>query len=294
MILTSTISSCREERSKLDHLALVPTMGALHAGHISLIEIAKKRAQHVAVSIFVNPTQFGPKEDFVRYPRPLEDDLEKCRQAGVDMVFNPSVQEMYPAGELAVDTPADLVHLDIPPLTGLLESRIRPNHFKGVCQVVAKLFNIVEPNVACFGQKDYQQLRILQAMTAALNWPIEIIACPTFRESDGLAMSSRNQYLSPQERQRALAISRGLFAAREEFDKGVRQTNRLIATVQKILLDAGTLGKIHVSIDYIAAVDAQTLKNVEVATIPTLLAVAARVGNTRLIDNVILIPSATR
>jgi pantoate--beta-alanine ligase len=289
MIVTTTISGCRTERDKLGHLALVPTMGALHAGHISLIEIATKRAEHVAVSIFVNPTQFGPKEDFVRYPRPIEADLEKCREAGVDLIFNPSVEEMYPPGS-AADAPADLVHLDIPPLTGMLEGRIRPNHFKGVCQVVAKLFNIVQPDIALFGQKDYQQLRVLQAMTESLNWPIEIIGCPTFRESDGLAMSSRNQYLSPQERQRALSISRGLFAAREEFDKGVRQTNRLIATVQKILLDAGTLGKIHVSIDYIAAVDAQTLKDVQVATVPTLLAVAARVGNTRLIDNVILTP----
>ena len=241
------------------------------------------------MSIFVNPTQFGPKEDFVRYPRPLEGDLEKCRGAGVEMVFNPSVEEMYPGGGLS-ETPAELVHLDIPPLTGMLEGRIRPNHFKGVCQVVAKLFNIVEPDVACFGQKDYQQLRVLQAMTETLNWPIEIVACPTFRESDGLAMSSRNQYLSADERQRALSISRGLFAAREEFDRGVRQTNRLVATVKKSLLDAGTLGKIHVSIDYIAAVDALTLKDVQIAMAPTLLAVAARVGNTRLIDNVILTP----
>jgi pantoate--beta-alanine ligase len=290
MIVTNTISGCREERAKLGQLALVPTMGALHAGHLSLIEIAKKRAEHVAVSIFVNPTQFGPKEDFVRYPRPIEADLEKCRALEVDLVFNPSASEMYPGGAVFADSPADWVHLDVPPLTGMLEGRIRSSHFKGVCQVVAKLFNIVEPNVACFGQKDYQQLRVVQAMTEALNWPIEIVACPTFRESDGLAMSSRNQYLSAQERQRALAISRGLFAAREEFDKGVRQTNRLIATVQKILLDAGTLGKIHVSIDYIAAVDAQTMKDVQVATAPTLLAVAARVGNTRLIDNVILTP----
>ncbi|MGA3067622.1 MAG: pantoate--beta-alanine ligase [Tepidisphaeraceae bacterium] len=290
MILSTNIADCREKRSKLGRLALVPTMGALHAGHMSLVEIAKKHADHVAVSIFVNPTQFGPKEDFVKYPRPLESDLEQCRAAGVELVFNPSVEEMYVAGVLAAETPAEQVHLDIPPLTGMLEGRIRPNHFKGVCQVVAKLFNIVQPNVACFGQKDYQQLRVLAAMTEALNWPIEIVSCPTLRETDGLAMSSRNQYLAPPERQRALSISRGLFAAHDEFEKGIRQTNRLIATVQKILMDPGTLGRVHVSIDYIAAVDAMTLKDVQVIAGPTLMAVAARVGNTRLIDNVILTP----
>jgi pantoate--beta-alanine ligase len=197
-----------------------------------------------------------------------------------------------PGGMQATESPAEQVHLDIPPLTGMLEGRIRPNHFKGVCQVVAKLFNIVQPNVAVFGLKDYQQLRVLTAMTEALNWPIEIVGGPTLRETDGLAMSSRNQYLTEPERQRAQSIPRGLFAARDEFDKGVRQTNRLIATVQKILLDAGTLGRVHVSIDYIAAVDAMTLKDVQVIAAPTLLAVAARVGNTRLIDNVMLSPGS--
>ncbi|MGD1276204.1 MAG: pantoate--beta-alanine ligase [Tepidisphaeraceae bacterium] len=289
MTVCTTIAECREHRGKLDRAALVPTMGALHAGHLSLIDIARKRAPHVIVSIFVNPTQFGPKEDFFKYPRPLEEDLAKCNAAGVDLVFNPSVEEMYPKGALA-DAAAEQVHLDIPPLTGMLEGRIRPNHFKGVCQVVAKLFNIVQPNVACFGQKDYQQLRVLSAMAAALNWPIEIVTCPTVREPDGMAMSSRNQYLSDAERQRALSISRGLFAARDEFDKGVRQTNRLIATVQNILLNAGTQGRVPLLIDYVAAVDAITLKNVELISAPTVLAVAARVGKVRLIDNVILTP----
>jgi len=287
MIVCTTIADCREHRGKLERAALVPTMGALHAGHLSLIDIARRHAPHVIVSIFVNPTQFGPKEDFYKYPRPLEEDLAKCNAAGVDLVFNPGVEEMYAKGPLA-DSAAELVHLDIPPLTGMLEGRIRPNHFKGVCQVVAKLFNIVQPNVACFGEKDYQQLRVLSAMAAALNWPIEIVPCPTVREPDGLAMSSRNQYLSEAERQRALSISRGLFAARDEFDKGVRQTNRLIATVQNILLSAGTQGRVPLLIDYVAAVDAITLKNVEVICAPTVLAVAARVGKVRLIDNVIL------
>jgi pantoate--beta-alanine ligase len=288
MIVTQTISDCRTEREKLGKLALVPTMGALHAGHVSLMQIARRYAPQVAVSIFVNPTQFGPKEDFVKYPRPIEADLQKCRDCGVDLVFNPSPEEMYPPDSLLAETPTGQISLDVPPLTWMLEGRIRPNHFKGVCQVVAKLFNIVRPQVACFGQKDYQQLRVLSVMTQALDWPIEIVACPTLREPDGLAMSSRNQYLSEAERQRALAIPRGLFAARDEFDKGVRQTNRLIATVQKILLDAGNQGRIPLTIDYVAAVDAMNLKNVEIVASPTLLAIAARVGNTRLIDNVIL------
>jgi pantoate--beta-alanine ligase len=267
----------------MERLALVPTMGALHVGHLSLVEAAKRRAPKVAVSIFVNPTQFGPREDFARYPRPIESDLQKCRDAGVDLVFNPSTDEMYRA-----DVPD--VQLDIPALSSVLEGRIRPTHFRGVCQVVAKLFNIVRPDLACFGQKDFQQLLILQTMTEALDWPIEIVGCPTVREPDGLAMSSRNQYLSKEERERALAISRALFTSRDDFAKGVRQANRLLATMQNILLDPGVLGRVPLTIDYVAAVDARTLKNVEVISSPTVLAVAARVGNTRLIDNCVLTP----
>jgi pantoate--beta-alanine ligase len=284
MILTQTISEVRGEREKLGQLALVPTMGALHAGHLSLVELARKHAPKVAVSIFVNPTQFGPREDFNKYPRPVEDDLAKCRDAGVDLVFNPQVDEMYPPGFLPE------VHLDIPNLSSVLEGRIRPNHFKGVCQVVAKLFNIIRPDAACFGQKDYQQYLVIRAMTEALNWPIEIVPAETVREPDGLAMSSRNQYLSAAERERGLSISRALFAAREEFGKGIRQTNRLLATAQNILLDPGSQGRVPLLIDYVAAVDAQTLKDVQVVSGPTLVAVAARVGKTRLIDNVVLIP----
>jgi pantoate--beta-alanine ligase len=284
MIVTHAISQARAERDKLGPLALVPTMGALHIGHLSLIEIARKRAPRVAVSIFVNPTQFGPREDFKKYPRPVEADLAKCRDAGVDLVFNPSADEMYPP-----PAPPD-VHLDMPGLSGMLEGRIRPSHFKGVCQIVAKLFNILRPDFACFGQKDYQQFLIIRAMAQALNWPAEIIPCPTVREPDGLAISSRNAYLSPAERERGLAISRALFAARDEFAKGIRQTNRLLATAQNILLDPGSQGRTPLSIDYVAAVDAQTLKDVLVVSKPTLLAIAAHVGKTRLIDNVVLTP----
>src|SRR5215203_4677017 len=167
MDVIKTISDVRALRSSLGPLALVPTMGALHAGHLSLIEEAKKHCPHVAVSIFVNPTQFGPREDYTKYPRPIEADLEQCEKAGVDFVFNPPADEMYPPGV------PDIV-VDLPGLSTVLEGKHRPGHFKGVCQVVAKLFNILRPNVAVFGQKDFQQLRIIQAMAAALNFDVEV------------------------------------------------------------------------------------------------------------------------
>jgi pantoate--beta-alanine ligase len=283
MIVARTIAECRVERRKLEKVALVPTMGALHSAHISLIEIARQRAEHVAVSIFVNPTQFGPREDFNKYPRPIAEDLAKCEAAGVDLAFNPPTEEMYRPS-------APQIVVDLPSLTEPLEGKHRPGHFKGVCQVVAKLFNIVEPQYACFGQKDFQQLRVIEAMVEALDWPIKIVGCPTLREKDGLAMSSRNAYLSPDERERALSISRALFLAQGEVKSGVRQTNRLTALMQNTLLDPGKLGRIHVSIDYVAAVDPMTLKPVESVTGHTVLAIAARVGTTRLIDNLLVSP----
>src|SRR6185503_8663518 len=177
MNVVRTIADARAARENLRPLALVPTMGALHAGHLSLIDEAKKRSPHVAVSIFVNPTQFGPREDLSKYPRPIEEDLAKCDAAGVEFVFNPSVEEMYRPGDV------DAV-VDLPALSATLEGKHRPGHFKGVCQVVSKLFNILTPDIAVFGQKDFQQLRILSAMTKALDWPIEIVGCPTVREPD--------------------------------------------------------------------------------------------------------------
>jgi pantoate--beta-alanine ligase len=285
MNVVHTIPECREHRAKLPgKVAFVPTMGALHVGHLSLIARAKELAESVVVSIFVNPTQFGPREDFNKYPRPIMADLEKCKGAGVDLVFNPGPEQMYRPGS------PDIV-VDLPSLTTVLEGKHRPGHFKGVCQVVAKLFNIVQPQVACFGQKDFQQFRVLQAMVEALDWPIQMVACPTLREKDGLAMSSRNQYLSPDERQRALSISRALMLASGEVKEGIKQTNRLLATMQNVMLDKGTLGRVPVSIDYVAAVDPMTLKNVEVVNGPTVLAIAAHVGQTRLIDNVVVEPA---
>ena len=275
MNVVRTISEARALRASQDRLALVPTMGALHAGHLSLIALAKQHAPIVAVSIFVNPTQFGPREDYTKYPRPVEQDLAKCEQAGVNWVFMPEAAEMYRPGL------AEVV-IDLPQLAGVLEGKQRQGHFRGVCQVVAKLFNIIQPNVAVFGQKDFQQLRILTAMVEALDWPIQVVSGPTVREPDGLAMSSRNQYLSDVERQKALSISRALFLAKGEYTQGVRQTNRLITSMQHVLLEQ------HLSIDYVAAVDPVTLKPVDAVNGPTVLAVAARVGTTRLIDNVII------
>jgi pantoate--beta-alanine ligase len=276
MKVLRTIAEVRAARGH-DPLALVPTMGALHAGHLSLMAVAKTKAAQVAVSIFVNPTQFGPREDFTRYPRPIETDLEKCEAAGVDWVFHPEETEMYPPG-----TPA--VQIDLPMLDNVLEGKHRPGHFRGVCQVVAKLFNIVHPSAACFGQKDFQQLRVLSAMVESLNWPIEIVGCPTLRDPDGLAMSSRNQYLSPTDRQRALAISKNLFVAQEMAAGGVKQASRLITMIQHALLAQ------HLQIDYIAAVDPVSLKSVESMTSAIVVAVAARVGSTRLIDNMTITP----
>ena len=281
MIVTHTIEQCRVEREKLRRVALVPTMGALHEGHISLVKIAREHAPHVVVSIFVNPTQFGPNEDFSKYPRPIEQDLEMCREAGVDMVFNPEQAELYPANSPELS-------IDVPQLTQTLEGQCRPTHFRGVCQVVAKLFNIVQPQVACFGRKDFQQLAVIRAMAKALDFPIEIIGCPIVRDPDGLAKSSRNRYLSPDERTRALSISRGLNAAKADFAKGLKQAEQIIALVQSAILDPGSLAHVPVSIDYVAAVDATTLQPVATITGRTAILVAARVGVTRLIDNIVL------
>src|SRR5882672_2539329 len=218
MKVIHTINEARKARSKLDGLVLVPTMGALHAGHTSLMSIARRHGSNVGVSIFVNPSQFGPKEDFAKYPRPIEEDLKKCEKAGVDLVFNPSTEEMYREG-------VPDVFIDIPSLTSVLEGQKRPGHFKGVCQIVAKLFNVLTPNAAVFGQKDYQQLRVLSALVEALDWPIKIVPAPTVRDPDGMALSSRNQYLSPEDRQKALSINRALRAAEEQCKSGYRQAN---------------------------------------------------------------------
>src|SRR6476660_1725272 len=193
MDVVRTIAEARERRGKDSSLALVPTMGALHAGHVSLMAVAKQHAAAVAVSIFVNPTQFGPREDYNKYPRPIEEDLAKCEKAGVSWVFAPEAGEMYRPGMAEMT-------IELPQLDTILEGKHRQGHFSGVCRVVAKLFNIIRPDVAVVGQKDYQQLRIIAAMAEALDFPVKVVSGPTVREGDGLAMSSRNKYLSEMER----------------------------------------------------------------------------------------------
>jgi pantoate--beta-alanine ligase len=251
----------------------------LHAGHLALVKEARRivgAEGGVAVSIFVNPTQFGPREDFNKYPRPIEKDLEQCEAAGVDLVFNPSPEEMYPPPQYAV-------RFEWPQLTEPLEGKFRPGHFSGVAQVVSKLLNIMTPDVAVFGQKDFQQLRVIRELVRSLDIPTEIVGFPTLREPDGLAMSSRNAYLSEADRKRALAISRALFTAEADFKKGVRSAARLITTMQRIILEQ------HLLVDYIAVVDAETMKDVENISGPSVAAVACRAGTTRLIDNVVLV-----
>ncbi len=272
MMVCSTISEFRSERRKLGRLALVPTMGALHDGHLSLMRLAKQHAPHVAVSIFVNPTQFGPKEDFNKYPRPIEADLEMCRSVGVDLVLNPTAAEIYPPG-------APAISIDLPAITKVLEGAHRPGHFAGVCQVVAKLFNIVQPDVAVFGRKDFQQLAVITAMVEALDFPIEIVPGPTLREAGGLAMSSRNRYLNDSERKRALAINQSLFFAEAQIKAGQRDAESLLLAMRRMLLEQ------ELVIDYVAAIDSKTLSPVQRIGSEVTFVIAARVGATRLIDN---------
>jgi len=256
-------------------VGLVPTMGALHEGHLSLVRAARQRGDEVVVSIFVNPAQFGPGEDFERYPRSLEADLELCRRNDVFAIFTPDVREMYPV--------ASLTRIHVAGLTEGLCGAHRPGHFDGVALVVGKLFNIVQPDRAYFGQKDAQQAAVVKRMVADLNWPIEIVVCPTVREADGLAMSSRNRYLSPQEREQAAVIYRALLRARQMFAAGEREAQAITAAVAQIIRDSGPW-----TIDYVAAVDPDSMRPMTQVSSPALVAAAVRIGHTRLIDNLIL------
>lgn len=267
---------CDALRSRGARIGLVPTMGALHEGHISLVSRARDAgATHSIVTIFVNPTQFGAGEDLDRYPRTFDADLARCSSAGVDLVFAPEPSGMYPAGYqtyVSVDT-----------MTQSLEGSFRPTHFRGVTTVVAKLFNAVGPCVAAFGTKDYQQWRVIETMVRDLNMPIEVLGCPIVREPDGLALSSRNRYLSAEERARALCISRGLRRAAEAFETGERDPKRLTDIASRDVA-AGTD-----RIDYVSLVDADDLTPIrERIERPVTLLVAAHVGATRLIDNMVL------
>ncbi len=252
-------------------------MGALHEGHLSLIREAKAQCDAVAVSIFVNPTQFGPAEDLSKYPRPFERDCELLEKERVEILFAPPVEEIYPAGAVtwvAVDG-----------LSEKLDGRSRPGHFRGVTTVVAKLFHIVEPDVAFFGQKDAAQLAVIRRMVRDLNFPVEIVACPIVREPDGLAMSSRNAYLNREERERALVLQRSLQETRKHFQAGERDAAKLIAAGRDVFASEP-----QVRLDYVEIVDPETLDPMQQVSQKTLVAVAAYVGSTRLIDNLLLNP----
>ncbi|WP_336207487.1 pantoate--beta-alanine ligase [Nonomuraea sp. LPB2021202275-12-8] len=253
-------------------VALVPTMGALHEGHRSLIRAARARADQVVVSVFVNPLQFGPSEDFSRYPRTFDADLDVCRAEGVEVVFAPAVQDMYP--------PDRQVSVSSGEMGRIVEGASRPGHFDGMLTVVLKLFNLVRPDLAVFGQKDAQQLAMIRRMVADLDVPVEIVGVPTVREPDGLALSSRNRYLSAAERQVALALSRALRAGAAE-----RVPSKVRAAARAVLEEAAP----ELELDYLALVDPATFCEVpELYSGEAVLAVAARTGTTRLIDNVVI------
>ncbi len=279
MLHVSSIADLRRwragQRAAGRRVGLVPTMGYLHEGHLALVDEARRRADVVVVSVFVNPLQFGPDEDLARYPRDLSRDRNLAAARGVDLLFAPETDAMYPAGSEIRVVAGETAER--------WEGSARPGHFAGVLTVVAKLFNLVEPDVACFGQKDIQQVILIRHLIRDLDWPIELAVVPTVREADGLAMSSRNVYLSPAEREKALSLSRGLRAAAEAWQGGERSGSVLTRIVQ-----ASLRGAAGVRAEYIAVVEPDHLRPVTVAPAGTILAVAARVGSTRLIDNVIL------
>lgn len=252
-------------------------MGALHEGHLSLVRAAKAQCDVVAVSIFVNPTQFGPTEDLATYPRQFERDCVLLEKEGVDIVFAPPVDEMYTKGVAT--------WVIVEGLSEKLDGRSRPSHFRGVTTVVAKLFHVIEPEVAFFGQKDAAQVAVIRRMVRDLNFPVEIAVCPIVRESDGLAMSSRNGYLNPEDRQRALVLQRSLQCVEKEFRAGERGAARLVAGAKQVIADEP-----QVRLDYFEIVDPDSLDPLEQISRPALVAVAAYVGTTRLIDNTVLYP----
>jgi pantoate--beta-alanine ligase len=267
-------ANCNEARAAGRGVAFVPTMGALHEGHLSLVRAARAHGEHVVVSIFVNPTQFGPNEDFSRYPRDLEGDAAKLAPVGLSAIFAPEPSAMYPKGE------ETRVHVGA--LAEPLCGKFRPGHFEGVTTVVAKLFAIVGPCSAIFGRKDYQQLAIIKRMTTDLFLPVKVIGEPIVREKDGLAMSSRNAYLSADERKRALCLSTALRAAAAAFSSGERTAGKIEA------LARAEVEKGADTIDYVSCVDAESLGKIETIGAKAVVAIACRVGKTRLIDNFVL------
>jgi pantoate--beta-alanine ligase len=264
-------------RAEGKRIGFVPTMGYLHEGHLSLMRLIRPRCEALVTSIFVNPMQFGPKEDFAQYPRDLQRDVQLCESAGSDVVFHPAVEDIYPKNFHT--------HVEVGYLTETLCGPWRPGHFRGVATVVCKLFNIVQPHVAAFGQKDAQQVVVIERMVADLNMPIEIVVGPTRRESDGLAMSSRNVYLSPAERQQATALYHALTLAEQKIRAGERDPAKIIPAMKSLILSEVS----SPVIEYVEIVDRTTLHPVQTITGKIIIALAVRLGKTRLIDNFMLI-----
>lgn len=271
-------AASRAQRSQEKKIGLVPTMGYLHEGHLSLLRTARKRSDFLVMSLFVNPTQFAPNEDLDRYPRDEEGDLKKAEACGVDVVFKPEADTMYPTGFQTT--------IDVPELGKHLCGASRPGHFSGVATVVTKLLNVTLPDLAVFGEKDFQQLAIIRRLVQDLDLEVEIIGEPIIREEDGMAMSSRNAYLKPNERKQALGLSRGLGAAKLRFEQGAHDAVTLLGAAHAVIA-ASPLARI----DYLALCDVDTLEAVDEVRRPAVLATAAHFGRTRLIDNIILRPS---
>ncbi len=276
MRVTAEVAELRRIRgSCTGSCGLVPTMGALHAGHLSLVARARKECERVAASIFVNPTQFGPGEDLAVYPRSIEHDLDLLAKAGVDFVWTPVAADVYPAG---FQTWVTVEEVSAP-----LEGRCRPSHFRGVATIVAKLLNVFTPGRAYFGQKDAQQVAVIRRMVQDLNFPVEIVICPTVREPDGLAMSSRNAYLNPAERRAATVLYRALSAARARYEQGERDPAELRRTMQSVIS-----GEPLASPEYLSAADPMSLTELDSIRGQVLLSLAVRIGETRLIDNLLI------
>jgi pantoate--beta-alanine ligase len=272
-------AACRQVSRSGKTLGFVPTMGALHEGHLSLVRASQARCDVTAVSIFVNPLQFGPTEDLEKYPRPLERDAALLEELGVDLLFLPAAREMYPAGAQT--------HVQVEELSHKLDGASRPGHFRGVATVVTKLFEIVRPDFAFFGQKDAAQVAVLRKLVNDLNMDVEIVVCPIVRERDGLAMSSRNMYLTPEQRQQALVLHRSLLRVQEAIEQGERNSAKLIEIGKRVIAEEA-----GVRLDYFAIVGPDTLEPVTEVSRGVLVAVAAYVGATRLIDNMLVTVSS--